>query len=68
MRPSREETFMRVAEVFSARSTCERTAVGAIVVSSEGLQILGIGYNGAPRGQPNQCVSKVPGVCGCIHA
>lgn len=68
MRPSSDVTFMSIAEVLARRSTCQRAAVGALIVSPDGLQILGIGYNGAPRGQPNECHSRVPGMCGCIHA
>lgn len=68
MRPSSDVTFMSIAGILARRSTCERAQVGALIVSPDGLQILGIGYNGAPRGQPNECLSKVPGICGCIHA
>lgn len=66
-RPSAEQTFLRIAYDLSLRSTCQRAAVGAIVVSSDGLQILGIGYNGAPSGVEH-CTSHSPGECGCIHA
>lgn len=72
MRRSADVTFMQIAQVLAWRSTCSRAAVGAIVVSSDGLQILGIGYNGSPRGTPHcsesAVLSALPGACGCIHA
>ena len=59
---------MAIAHDVSARSTCVRARVGAIVTDARGLQILGMGYNGAPRGHPNACARAEPGNCGCVHA
>jgi dCMP deaminase len=70
-RISRELAFMQVAEVFSRRSTCMRRNVGCVITVNE--NIVSIGYNGAPAGQPHcdgeTCV--VPGEIACsrtVHA
>ena len=52
-RPERAELYMETAKTFAKRSTCLRKAVGAVLVS--GTHILGIGYNGAARGQ-DECL------------
>jgi dCMP deaminase len=48
-RPTWDETFFRVANVMSARATCPRRSVGAVIVNHS-QQILTTGYNGSPRG------------------
>jgi len=68
-RPTRDEAFMRMAEVLALRSTCSRLKVGALVTDRDGLQVLGIGYNGNASGLSNHCDdADTPGRCGCIHA
>lgn len=57
-RPSRAELYMETARLFAQRSTCNRKAVGAVLV--RGTLILGIGYNGAARDK-NDCLSD-----GCL--
>jgi len=47
-RASRDEMFMGIAYNASARSTCLRRKVGAVLV--KGDKIVTTGYNGAPRG------------------
>lgn len=47
-RPSWDDYFMEIARVVSARSTCLRRQVGAVVVL--GRRILTTGYNGTPVG------------------
>lgn len=47
-RPTRNDVLMQTAVVWSARSTCSRLQVGA-VLSREG-RILSVGYNGVPSG------------------
>jgi dCMP deaminase len=44
-RPSWDQTFGTIAEVWSQRSTCTRRQVGAVVV--QGNKVIGQGYNGA---------------------
>lgn len=51
-RPTRDENFMRIAEVVSERATCPRARIGAVIVSAEN-RILSTGYNGAPPGEPH---------------
>jgi len=47
MRPSWDEYFMDVARTVATRSTCDRKAVGAVIVRNR--QILSTGYNGSVR-------------------
>ena len=51
-RISRDEMFMRIADIVAYRGTCDRARVGAILVSSDN-NIEAIGYNGAPAGEPH---------------
>jgi len=51
MRISRDDMFLRVAEVIALRGTCPRATVGAVLVRHG--RIISIGYNGAPSGMPH---------------
>ena len=49
-RPSLREVFMRLAEVWSERSTCSsRASVGCVIVN-DFYQVIASGYNGSPHG------------------
>ena len=48
-RPTWDDTWMNVARVIAARSTCSRDQVGAVVVSASN-RIIDTGYNGPPAG------------------
>lgn len=48
-----DKAYMRMAEVFSSLSRCERKKVGCIVI--KGKQIISDGFNGSPAGFPNRC-------------
>ena len=50
-RPDWDEYFLNIAEMASARSSCWRKQVGAVIV--RGVDIISTGYNGAPRYQKN---------------
>lgn len=52
MRPSKHVTFMAIAHLLSARSTCIRRGVGCVLVNDFD-HIIGTGYNGAPAGAPH---------------
>lgn len=69
-RISRQSMFMQFARAASLRSTCFRLNVGAVVV--EDRNVIAIGYNGAPSGEPhcggNGCVHYQPKGCGVVHA
>lgn len=67
-RPSFEDIYMEFAHCLSLRSTCTRTQVGAVVISSDYQRVLSVGYNGGPRGVFNECLSEEPGKCGHLHA
>ncbi len=53
-RPSKDLSFMEIADAVSLRSTCLRRRYGAVIVSKDG-RIVSTGYNGAPRHRAN-CV------------
>lgn len=48
MRPSIDETLLRVAWVMSERGTCSRLQVGAVV--AQDTRVASSGWNGAPAG------------------
>lgn len=48
-RPTLDQYYLAMLALVASRSTCPRRAVGAIVVDDKGV-ILGVGYNGTPRG------------------
>lgn len=57
MRPHVNDTFMNIACVLAARTTCIRRGVGCVLVN-EYDHILSTGYNGAPRGMEH-CIDSV---------
>lgn len=68
-RISRQSMFMRMAEAAALRSTCFRRSVGAILVSNN--NVVSIGYNGPPAGEPHCTGKNCPTSDGCnraIHA
>lgn len=67
-RPDWDTIWMELAERLSQRSTCKRASVGCVVVSEDNGIVLGIGYNGGPKGMANECLSDEPGKCGHLHA
>jgi dCMP deaminase len=67
-RPSWDDIWMTIAEQLSLRSTCSRLSVGCVVVSADNTAVLGLGYNGGPKGVSNECLSREPGNCGHLHA
>ncbi len=67
-----DECFMRMAHVISMRSKDPSTQVGAVVVNDDNV-VVGVGYNGFPRGIKNDALpweregdfenTKYPYVC-----
>lgn len=51
MRPSIDDTLIKIASAWEERSTCSRNHVGAIIAKDG--RTLGSGYNGAPAGLPH---------------
>lgn len=68
MRPSWDQIWMEFAGRLAERSTCRRLSVGCVVVSADNSVVLGLGYNGGPKGLNNECLSDEPGKCGHLHA
>jgi len=50
-RITRDEMFIRMAEIVACRSTCSRAQVGAVLVQHN--RAIAIGYAGAPSGMPH---------------
>lgn len=76
-RPTRHETYLRMARTLSFRSTCARRNVGCILVDKDG-HVLATGYNGVPQGMDHCIDTPCPGAglssgmgleqCQAIHA
>lgn len=67
-RPGWHDVWMNLALTLSQRSTCARLQVGCVVVTEDNQKVLGVGYNGGPKGISNDCLSLEPGMCGHLHA
>jgi dCMP deaminase len=67
-RPSWDDVWIRLATSLADRSTCSRLQVGCVVVTADNQKVLGVGYNGGPKGISNDCLSLEPGLCGHLHA
>jgi dCMP deaminase len=65
MRPTIEETMLRVAQALADRGTCVKMKVGCVLTDSRG-NIVGTGYNGVARGMQH-CNHIEPGKAG-MHA
>ena len=75
-RISKDDYFMKIAEVVSMRSTCIKREVGSVLVKDS--HILSTGYNGSPSGfkhcTPETCVrqnlksGEKPELCRGVHA
>lgn len=66
-RISLDEMYMKIAEVISQRSSCERRKVGCIIVKDR--QIIAEGYNGTPPGWSNDCEDESGETRDCVsHA
>jgi len=58
-RMSKDEAYLRIAEVLAWRSTCLDKKVGCVITNHKN-EIIATGYNGAPRGKIH-CIDT--GVC-----
>ena len=76
-RPSKPETFLKMAVALSEQSTCSRRSVG-VIMTDHMHQIIASGYNGVAHGAKH-CIDKLcPGaaqpsghgldMCEAIHA
>jgi len=75
-RISKDDYFMKIAEVVSERSTCIKRKVGAVLIKDS--HILSTGYNGSPSGfmhctsltclRQNLKSGEKPELCRGVHA
>jgi len=54
-RISKDDYYLRIAEMIAIRSTCVKHKYGAVIVNDD--VIVSTGYNGAPRGEEN-CIDR----------
>ena len=55
-RPTKDEIFMQMCDLWGQRATCDRRHVGAVLVRDG--HVIATGYNGSPRGYCNCCDSN----------
>jgi dCMP deaminase len=72
MRPTLDQTFLRMAQVLAARAACNKRQVGCIITDVDN-QVVGTGYNGRARGAGNcegcdVCTNGCEGVHAEINA
>jgi dCMP deaminase len=51
-RPSWDEFFIKIAEEFATRGTCDRANVGCVIVDKD-KRVVSVGYNGSISGLPH---------------
>lgn len=68
MRPKFRRLWSTFARDVAALSSCERTQVGALVLSVDEERLLAFGYNGGVRGGPNSPPVDVLGTDFWVHA
>lgn len=56
-KPTWDETAFALLDVIAERSDDPRTKVGCVIMDSD-HNVVSLGYNGAPRGVPNERVSE----------
>ena len=62
------EAFWDFAQSLAGLSTCKRLQVGCLVTDAGLTSVLAIGYNGPPKGLPNDGCRAEEGSCGCTHS
>lgn len=70
-RPNWDVYFLEIAKVVATRSTCDRKAVGSVIVDINN-RIISTGYNGAPAGTPHcdeagHLLKNIDGRMSCIR-
>lgn len=64
-RPDWRDYYIGIAQAVAARSECDRSQVGCVIV--QGRRIVATGYNGAPPGQPMDCGTCPRTLCKPSH-
>lgn len=62
----KDETLIKIAEIVSTESKCNRAKVGAVIVKNK--RIIATGYNGTPSGTCNDCEENNTTKPSVIHA
>ena len=65
-RINRDELFIRIALLFSKRSTCKRGQVGVVAIKDS--RIIATGYNGSPSGLPHCSDESCTLTEGCVNS
>jgi len=66
-RPSKDELYIRMAELCATRSTCKRRHVGCVLTDADGAHVA-LGWNGTARGSRARCYCADSGRVSCVHA
>lgn len=66
MKPEMKTAHMQVTSVYAQLSKARRLKVGAIIVDEYEGNVIGIGYNGTPPGEDNNCEIEPEGWDGDI--
>lgn len=66
-RPSKDELYIRMAELCATRSTCKRRHVGCVLTDVEGAHVA-LGWNGTAKGSRARCYCADSGRVSCVHA
>jgi deoxycytidylate deaminase len=65
---SKLRTFISFTDELGELSACKRLEVGCTIITPSLTEVLAIGYNGPPSGEPNDgCREEDVGNCGCVH-
>ena len=68
MRPDINDWALEIAYVVAKRATCPRRQVGCVLLDKYN-RIIGLGYNGVPRGEPHcEQEEECSNGCRAIHA
>lgn len=67
MKSGRLAVFKQFTSNLAGLSKCDERNVAAIITDSAMSQVYSIGINGGPKGLVD-CMCKIPGKYGCVHA
>lgn len=67
IRPSLDQTWLRIAQVLAQRGSCVKRQVGCVLVDDTG-HVVATGWNGRPKAMANCSDSPCASGCDGVHA